>query len=49
MPLTPGSTRAVTVRLDKQLPRGPWRAQLRLKTRLIQRVAVAILSFPRRR
>ncbi|MGZ4355384.1 MAG: peptidase [Gaiellaceae bacterium] len=49
LPLTPGSTRAVTVRLDKQLPRGPWRAQLRLKTRLIQRVAVAILSFPRRR
>jgi hypothetical protein len=49
MPLTPGSTRAVTVRLDKQLPRGPWRAQLRLKTRLIQRVAVATLTFPRRR
>ncbi len=49
MPLTPGSTRAVTVRLDKQLPRGPWRAQLRLKSRLIQRVAVATLTFPRRR
>jgi hypothetical protein len=48
-PLTPGSTRAVTVRLDKQLPRGPWRAQLRLKSRLIQRVAVATLTFPRRR
>jgi hypothetical protein len=49
VPLAPGSTRAVTVRLDKQLPRGPWRAQLRLKTRLIQRVAVATLTFPRRR
>ena len=49
LPLTPGSTRAVTVRLDKQLPRGPWRAQLRLKTRLIQRVGVATLTFPRRR
>ena len=49
LPLTPGSTRAVTVRLDKQLPRGPWRAQLRLKTRLIQRVAVATITFPRRR
>jgi hypothetical protein len=48
MPLTPGSTRTVTVRLDKQLPRGPWRAQLRLKTRLIQRVAVVTLTFPRR-
>jgi hypothetical protein len=49
LPLAPGSTRAVTVRLDKQLPRGPWRAQLRLKGRLIQRVAVANLTFPRRR
>jgi hypothetical protein len=49
MPLTPGSTRVLTVRLDKQLPRGPWRARLRLKTRLIQRVAVATLTFPRRR
>jgi hypothetical protein len=49
LPLTPGSTRAVTVRLDKQLPRGPWRAQLRLKSRLIQRVAMATLTFPRRR
>jgi hypothetical protein len=49
VPLAPGSTRAVTVRLDMQLPRGPWRAQLRLKTRLIQRVAMATLTFPRRR
>jgi hypothetical protein len=49
LPLTPGSTRAVTVRLDKQLPRGPWRAQLRLKSRLVQRAAVATLTFPRRR
>jgi hypothetical protein len=49
VPLAPGSTRAVTVRLDKQLPRGPWRAQMRLKSRLIQRVAVATIVFPRRR
>jgi len=49
VPLAPGSTRAVTVRLDKQLPRGPWRAQMRLKGRLIQRVAVATITFPRRR
>jgi hypothetical protein len=48
MPLTPGSTRTMTVRLDRQLPRGPWRAQLRLKSRLIQRVAVATITFPRR-
>jgi hypothetical protein len=49
VPLAPGSTRAVTVRLDKQLPRGPWRAQMRLKSRLIQRIAVATITFPRRR
>lgn len=49
VPLTRGSTRAVTVRLDKQLPRGPWQAQMRLKTRLIQRVVVATITFPRRR
>jgi hypothetical protein len=49
VPLAPGTTRAVTVRLDKQLPRGPWRAQMRLKSRLIQRVAVATITFPRRR
>lgn len=49
VPLAPGSTRAVTVRLDKQLPRGPWRAQMRLKGRLIQRVAVTTITFPRRR
>jgi hypothetical protein len=49
VPLAPGSTRAVTVRLDKQLPRGPWRAQMRLKGRLIHRVAVATITFPRRR
>ena len=49
VPLAPGSTRAVTVRLDKQLPRGPWRAQIRLKSRSIQRVAVATMTFPRRR
>jgi len=47
VPLAPGSTRVVTVRLDKQLPRGPWRAQLRLKGRRIQRVAVATITFPR--
>ena len=49
VPLAPGSTRAMTVRLDKQLPRGPWRAQIRLKSRSIQRVAVATVTFPRRR
>jgi hypothetical protein len=45
--LTPGESRLVNVRLDKQLPRGPWRAQMRLRSGSIQRVAVASITFPR--
>ena len=47
-PLGPGSTKSVTVRLDKRLPRGPWRAQLRLQGRSIHRLVVATITFPRR-
>jgi hypothetical protein len=49
VPLTPGASRSVTVRLDKRLPRGPWRAEMRLRGRLLQRVAVATIMFPRHR
>jgi hypothetical protein len=49
VPLTPGSSRSVTVRLDKRLPLGPWRAEMRLRGRLLQRVAVATITFPRHR
>jgi hypothetical protein len=49
VPLTPGASRSVTVRLDKRLPRGPWRAEMRLRGRLLQRVAVATITFPRLR
>jgi hypothetical protein len=49
VPLTPGASRSVTVRLDKRLPRGPWRAEMRLRGRLLQRVAVATITFPRHR
>ena len=49
LPLAPGATRSVTVRLDKRLPRGPWRAEMRLRGRLLQRVAVATITFPRHR
>jgi hypothetical protein len=48
LPLAPGYSKSVTVRLDKRLPRGPWRAQLRLHGRSMQRVAVATITFPRR-
>jgi len=47
-PLAPGSSRALSVRLDKRLPSGPWRAEMRLRGRLSQRVAVATITFPRR-
>jgi len=47
-PLAPGHSKLVMVRLDRRLPRGPWRAHLRLRTRLIERAAVATITFPRR-
>jgi hypothetical protein len=49
VPLPPGVTRSVTVRLDRRLPRGPWRAELRLRGRLLQRVGVTTITFPRGR
>ena len=45
--LAPGSSRVVTVRLDKRLPRGPWHAQIRLRSGFLQRGASATLTFPR--
>lgn len=48
MNLAPGRSEEATARLDKRLPRGPWRAQLRLRSGLIHRVAVTTITFPRR-
>lgn len=45
--LTPGESKRVNVRLDDQLPRGPWRAQMQLRSGSIQRVAMATITFPR--
>ncbi len=45
--LAPGRSDQVTVRLDRRLPRGPWRARMRLRSGTVQRVAVANLTFPR--
>jgi hypothetical protein len=47
MNLAPGHSEPATVRLDRRLPRGPWRAELRLRSGLIHRVAVATITFPR--
>jgi hypothetical protein len=48
LPLSPGATKLLTVRLDKRLPRGPWRAELRLQSGTIRRVVTAQITFPRR-
>ena len=45
--LAPGSSRVATVRLDERLPRGPWHAQIRLRSGFLQRGASATLTFPR--
>lgn len=46
--LGPGEWGTATIRLDKRLPVGPWRASLRLRSGFSQRSAVATLTFPRR-
>ncbi|MDX6507390.1 MAG: hypothetical protein QOG06_2034 [Gaiellaceae bacterium] len=46
--LAPGHSEAASVRLDKRLPRGPWRAQLRLRSGFVHRAAAARITFPRR-
>jgi hypothetical protein len=45
--LAPGNSERATVALDKRVPRGPWRAQLRLTSGFIERSAVATITFPR--
>jgi hypothetical protein len=44
--LSPNDTRPLTVRLDKRLPRGPWRVQLHLTSGPVTHTAVATLTFP---
>ena len=44
--LEPGSSEPVTVSLKKGLPAGPWRADLRLTSGLLQRSAEATITFP---
>jgi hypothetical protein len=46
--LGPGASEPVTIRLDAQLPRGPWHAHLRLTSGPLQRSATATITFPRR-
>ena len=44
--LAPKDTKRMTMRLDKQLPRGPWRIELRLTNGLVAHTAVTTLKFP---
>jgi hypothetical protein len=45
--LEPGRSDRVNAQLDRRLPRGPWRARMRLKSGRLQRVAVGTITFPR--
>jgi hypothetical protein len=44
--LGPGGTELARVRLDRRLPRGPWRAEIRLTSGAITHEAAATISFP---
>ncbi|MDX6593165.1 MAG: hypothetical protein QOJ13_2361 [Gaiellales bacterium] len=44
-PLGPGDSRRLTVRLDKRLPAGSWRAHMRLRSGQIERAAAATIRF----
>ena len=46
--LAPRRSEWATVGLDRRLPRGPWRASMRLTSGLVKRVAVATITFPLR-
>ncbi|WP_250286404.1 peptidase, partial [Frankia sp. CiP1_Cm_nod2] len=45
--LAPGQTEPVTVVLDSQLPDGPWKARIHLKSGLTEQSAQATVTFPR--
>jgi hypothetical protein len=46
--LAPDDSDTVIVRLDNRLPRGPWRAHMRLRNGSTQRTAAATITFPPR-
>lgn len=46
--LAPGKSQSVTVRLSKGLPRGPWRAQMRLRSGSLHRATNGTITFPKR-
>ncbi|MCW2633612.1 MAG: hypothetical protein JWR88_2574 [Pseudonocardia sp.] len=44
--LAPGQSGTVTIPLDRQLPNGPWKANLTLKSGLVEQSAQASIEFP---
>ena len=44
--LAPGESEPATVQLDTRLPRGPWHARITLRSGLLERTAVATITFP---
>ena len=44
--IPPGDHQNVVFTLDAELPNGPWDAQLKLKSGLVEREAVATITFP---
>jgi hypothetical protein len=44
--LAPDGSEPLTMRLDKELPRGPWQVHLELRSGSLRRVAVASVTFP---
>lgn len=46
--LSPNGSQTMKVVLDRQLPSGPWRVHVRLKSGLIERLASATITFPPR-
>jgi hypothetical protein len=44
--LAPGDTENITVDLDKQLPDGPWQADLVVRSGLVEKSARATITFP---
>ncbi|TFD07580.1 MULTISPECIES: hypothetical protein [unclassified Cryobacterium] len=44
--IPPGEHQNVVFTLDAELPNGPWDAQLKLKSGLVEREAVASIIFP---
>lgn len=48
-PLAPDSSERATMQLNPSLPRGPWRAHLRLRSGGVKRTAAATIEFPNHR